>query len=450
MDASYWRALIEPVVAGRKIVLTCNPVNAQRAMARELRELGAADVFVLGDGMGTGAPPDGPWFALDVRGDTTMEALRAGQAMLRALPPDAVDALDRFDPDREALVIGNFLNEVSEVAGRGCLSWRRPAWLALEDKTVVDELWDRVGVPRAPSRIVEVASLQPRVGDVVAGDARDGFHGGAELTRWVRSEADAAAVLELVRGHCDTARVMPFLEGIPCSIHGIVFPDFVAALRPVEMTSLRRGGEFFYAGAATYWDPPDVDREEMRGLAKRVGAHLRDAYDFRGAFTVDGVMTEDGFRPTELNPRMGAGLGVMARGTPGLPLDLLNQAVIAGLDLDYRPDELERSLVEAADARRAGGTWRALTDAARLTMRNQPVTWDGQQWQVAKAEEAPNAWVDVGESNLGCYVRLWLDPSSTPVGPSIGPRAAAFYAFCDRELGTGVGPLEWAVDVRSR
>jgi hypothetical protein len=448
VDASYWRELIKPVVAGRKIVLTCNPVNAQKVTVDELRELGATEVFVLGDGMGTGPTPDCDWFALDVRGDTVMDAIRAGQAMLRALPADAVTALDTFDPRREALVIGTFLNEVPEVAGRRSLSWRWPAWLALEDKTVVDALWDAIGVPRAPSRVVAVHGLEPRVGEVVAGDAREGFHGGAELTRWVRTESDAEPVLQLMRRHCDTVRVMPFLEGIPCSIHGIVFPDFVVALRPVEMTCLRRGGEFFYAGAATYWDPPEADRDEMRAIARRVGEHLRAAHDFRGAFTVDGVMTEDGFRPTELNPRMGAGLGVMARGAPQLPIDLVNQSLIAGRDLDYRPHDFERVLVDVADACRAGGTWRALTDAGAQRMKNQPIVWEGDAWRRPVDGEPADGWVDVGDSNLGCLVRLRLDPARTPAGPSIGPRAAAFYAFCDSEVGTDVGPLESAMDAR--
>lgn len=448
MDPGYWRDVVKPVVAGRKIVLTCNPVNAQTAVVNELRQLGAADVFVLGDGIGVGSAPDCEWFALDVRGDSLMEVLRAGQEILRSLPRDAIAALDRFDADRGALVVGSFLNEVPEVAGRRCLSWRRPAWLALEDKTLADALWDKIGVPRAPSRLADAQAFNPGVGDVIAGDAREGFHGGAELTRWVRTEADVDPVRLLMQRHCDVVRVMPFLEGIPCSIHGVVFPQFAASLRPVEMTCLRRGGEFFYAGAATYWDPPERDRDQMRTVAKQVGEHLRAEYDFRGAFTIDGVMTEDGFLPTELNPRMGAGLNVIARAAPGLPIDLLNQALIAGLDLDYRPHDFERFLVDSADDHRAGGTWRALKDSAGRRMENQAVVWNGSTWRYAIDAETPNGRVDVGDSSLGCFVRLSLDPATTPAGSSIGARAASFYAFCDSELGTTVGALEEAIDVR--
>ena len=69
----------------------------------------------------------------------------------------------------------------------------------------------------------------------------------------------------------------------------------------------------------------------MRGVARRVGAELRRRVGFGGAFTVDGVMTAEGFRPTELNPRMGAGLMQIARGADEVPVDLVHQCAAAGL-----------------------------------------------------------------------------------------------------------------------
>jgi hypothetical protein len=446
MDAGYWRELLAPIVAGRKIVLTGLPVNAQASTVRQSREFGAADLFVIGDGVGTGPPPDCASVVLHIEGATMMEAIRAGQAALRSLPADAAAALEAFDPAREALVIGTFLNEVEQVAGRPCLGWRRPEWIALEDKVVIDELWDAVGVPRAPSRVVPVGDLAYEPDVVWAGDARDGFHGGAHLTRWIRIEGDAEAARAHLQPACDVARVMPFLEGIPCSIHGIVFPTDVAALRPVEMVTLRRGSEFVYAGAATYWDPPDRDRDEMRAIARRVGEELRDRVGFRGAFTVDGVMTTDGFRPTELNPRMGAGLNQIARGTD-LPLDLLNQALIGQLDLDYRPADFEAIVVETADACRSGGTWTFVPTPFEQSPARRLI-WTGDTWRPAADDVEPDARYEVGPASIGGRLFLSLVPGRTPAGPSIGERAVAFYAFADHELGTSMGPLEAAPDVR--
>ena len=168
----------------------------------------------------------------------------------------------------------------------------------MEDKVVVDAFWDRAGVDRQPSRVVpldETARVASEVdrgdGTVWAADAREGFHGGATQTYWVRDDASLARALEGLRPVCDSVRVMPFLEGIPCSIHGIVLPDGVAVLRPVEMVTLRREHDFVYAGCATYWDPEPAVREQMRAVARlRWAARLRDEVDFRGTFTVDGVV----------------------------------------------------------------------------------------------------------------------------------------------------------------
>lgn len=447
MDAGYWRDLLRPIVAGRKVVLTGTPVAGAAARVAEMGELGAVGVFVIGEGMGTGALPACEWVALDVSADTMMGAIRAGMAALRTLPAHAAEALAAFDPLGDALVIGTFLNEVPEVGGRPCLAWRPPSWVALEDKVVIDELWDAVGIPRAPSRVVEVDDLTSGTGVVWAGDAREGFHGGAELTRWIRTEADAADALPIMRAHCDRVRVMPFLDGIPCSIHGVVFPDYVAALRPVEMVTLRRGSEFFYAGAATYWDPPPADREAMRTIARVVGDELRARVEFRGAFTVDGVLTADGFRPTELNPRMGAGLNQIARGIPDVPIDLLNQALIAGLDLDYRPVEFEELVVDTADASRSGGTWCFVpTTFEQSPMRR--LVWTGAAWMWAADDQPSDGRFEAGPGNTGGRLFLSLAPARTPAGPSIGERAVAFYDFCDRELNAGIGRLEAAPDLR--
>ncbi|MBA3653432.1 MAG: hypothetical protein H0W70_04490 [Actinobacteria bacterium] len=447
MVADYWRGLIAGELAGRDIVLTGSPVNAAGAAVIESRELGAARVFVLGEGMGTGSPPDAEWFCLPIDGDSIMEVIRAGQAVLRDLPDDARAALDRFDPDGEALVIGSFLNEAPEVAGRPCLAWRRPEWLALEDKVVVDELWDAAGVDRAPSRVVAVEDLAWRGSEVWAGDAREGFHGGAELTRWVTTQAAATASAAEMAAHCDRVRTMPFLEGIPCSIHGFVLAERVAALRPVEMITLRSGEQFFYAGAATYWDPPDPDREAMRDIARRVGAELRRRVDFRGAFTVDGVMTAGGFRPTELNPRLGAGLRALGRGLPQVPFDLLNQVIVSRPDLDYRPAEFEEVVLDAADRHRGGGTWRGVTTTLE-PVPVRPLTWTGDGWRWAADDAPADGWVEAGASNLGGFIRLTTNAARTPAGPSLAPRAAAFYAFSDAELGTDIGALTPASDLR--
>jgi hypothetical protein len=260
---------------------------------------------------------------------------------------------------------------------------------------------------------------------------------------------------------------MPCLEGIPCSIHGIVFPDHVVALRPVEMVVHRRpvAPRFRYAGCATWWDPPTEDRDEMRAIARRVGAQLRDEVDFRGAFTVDGVLSADGFLPTELNPRMGAGLNTMMTSISELPLQLVLDALVGEIALDLRPVELEATILAAADATRSGGTWTTVDavdadaigdDGRRVAL---GTSGDDAGGDAGNGHATPTVrWAEPGERGAGTvvatsspqrsFVRCLFDADALAAGPSIAPVAAAFWAFTDRELGTGVGLLEPARAVR--
>jgi hypothetical protein len=232
---------------------------------------------------------------------------------------------------------------------------------------------------------------------------------------------------------------MPFLDGVPCSIHGIVLPDGVAVFRPVEMVTLRRGREFVYVGCATYWDPADEVRDHMRSIARTAGRTLAAELDFRGAFTVDGVVCADGFWPTELNPRFGAGLNVIARAS-GLPILLTNDLVVGGHDLGRTAEAIEQELLELADARRGGGTWMGgLTHEAEPDVRH-----------VVRDDDGVVRWSDDGLGDavtIGAgFIRCLYDAERTPVGPSSAPRACEFWSFVDRELGAGTGRLTPAPD----
>jgi hypothetical protein len=235
---------------------------------------------------------------------------------------------------------------------------------------------------------------------------------------------------------------MPFLEGVATSIHGIVLPDGVVVLRPVELVTLRHGHDLRYSGCATFWDPPDAVREEMRDAARAVGAALRDTVDFRGAFTLDGVATADGFRPTEMNPRFGAGLNVITRGLAGVPLPLVLDLVVAGRPLGISAADLEAEILTVADATRSGGTWQLhgptpqVVDGARAC-------FDGTDWRWAGDGEPADAVVVAAQG----FARASFEPDRTPVGPSVGDRSVAFWRFADAAIGTAAGPLVAPPDV---
>jgi hypothetical protein len=451
---------LRPLFGGRKLVLTGGPLAALTGVCRRVRDLGAERPFLLATGIGTGevpAPDEAEWCVVEVRAPDVIAEIRAAMRMLRLLPGEVLAALDRWDPERQALVLSPMFNELPEIAGRRVYGPRRPEWRRLEDKVIVDDLWDELGVTRAPSEVVAAdpaalraaaGRLDRGAGTAWAGDARQGFNGGAFCLRWVRGDEDVAEAVAFLAARCDRVRVMPFLEGIPCSIHGVVFPDGVAAFRPVEMVTLRCPGSnrLRYAGAATFWDPPEADREVMRDLARRVGEGLRERVGYRGAFTVDGVLAAEGFLPTELNPRLGAGLSTMTRDLPDLPVALLDRALIEGERLAIGADDLERQVLLAADRTRAGGAW-TVTDVATDATRELPVEFEGGACRPAGGRQADGV-LSVGPSGVGGFVRLALDPDRVPAGRSVAPLAVAAFALADERFGTGMGPLEPARAVR--
>ena len=444
-------AALRNVFDGRRVILAGDVPAAWTEHVGLLRAAGAVDLMVVAtSGHGAGAGPDLPTVVVEPPdGLTFLQRIHFGTDVLQDPPKRVLTALDTFDPTGEALVVGTFLNPATELGGRRFLAHRRPEWVALEDKVVVDSFWDRAGIDRAPSVVVDLADATAAAididrgnGTVWAADAREGFTGGGSGVRWVtdepsrgRAEADLGAI-------CDQVRVMPFLEGIPCSIHGIVLPDGVAALRPVEMVTLRRGNDLVYAGCATFWDPPDDVREHMRTVARRAGEQLAHEVDFRGTFTVDGVVTSNGFRPTELNPRFGAGINTIGRASM-LPIVLLNDLIVAGHEIGLSAPEFERRLVDAADEHRGGGTWISGANAAMALAAEPVVADEAGEFRRAQPTDSPTATVMAG----GDHVRCRYEPGAVPVGPSTGALAASFWRFADRELGTDVGPLTPAVQL---
>ena len=463
VDATYYQDLLRPIFKDRSVVILGLPLAGATNVVNQLRSMGADRCLVIATGPGTGAFPskeDADWVILTQRFSDIVAELHEVERVMANPSPEVRHALERYDPDRRAIVLAPVVTLgpiPPEMAGRRVWGARPSSSLTLEEKTTIDTFWDRIGVARAPSMIAPVSidaiigahrRLERGAGTVMAGDARDGLHGGAHLIRWIRGDEDLTKAVEVFRACCDRVRVMPFLEGIPCSIHGLVFGDYSLAVRPVELLTLRPSGRmtFLYAGAATFWDPLEVDRVYMRSVAHRIGDAYRQLIG-TGAFTADGVMTESGWIPTELNPRFGAGLSVIARGLPDLPLILLCQALQGGEGLNYRPTELEQLLVTAADDHRSGGGWTVIKKQEEES-REHPLARAENGYRLAGHDDQVDGTLVIGPSNVGGFVRFVLDPARTPVGQSVAPRVIAAFALADREFGTDLGPLTPAKDVR--
>lgn len=237
--------------------------------------------------------------------------------------------------------------------------------------------WSAAGVDHHASVVVPAtldaattaaAGVHRGDGCVWSGDARDGVNGGSEYVRRVRDRTQARDAAAFFAARCDRVRVSPYLVGTPCSIHGFVLPDGVAAFRPAEQMMLVDpvDGRFVFAGTSTWWDPTAGDRQDMRASARRVGAVLRERIGYRGGFSIDGVLTADGFRPTELNPRFSGGLAGIGRAVSPIPLELAQYATVAGRDIGVTAGVLEELVTEAADANRFGAVI-ATTARVRLS-----------------------------------------------------------------------------------
>ena len=459
--SAYYEELLRPVFAGRKFLFVGNIAVGLRKLARQLTRLGAERPFLIAANQGTGdlpPPEEAELRVLGIEKKNPIEEFRSLHRVVENLPLELRTDINAWDPSGSArLIFPSPLTEPLHVAGRKAYAARPPSWAALEDKVNIDAFWDAVGVNRAPSRIVPAdhdalksaaATLDRGLGTVWAADARDGIHVGAVGVRWVQHGASGQESFASLRCMADRIRVMPFLEGIPASIHGIVFPDSVAVFRPVEMVVLRptSGDRLHFAGCTTAFDPNPDDRMAMRDLARRVGVALRETVNYRGPFGIDGILSEDGYVPTELNAREGAGLARIAEAS-GLPLTPLCLAAAQGERLDYRPDLLEQVIVESADARRICTGWSVTSRKFGVT-RILDIVRDGSGYREAQAGEPRDATLVVGPNSAGGFVRFVLNPDRIEKGPSAAREILQAFQFSDRVLGTDFGAFEVARNVR--
>ena len=400
------------------------------------RDLGCP-VLVVATSRGVGPlPPDGSYEVVWLEPPATAsltEEVRLHDRLVRRLPDDLRAAVDAFDPERRGLWYTTpFVTTDEPVDGRPVTGGRPASFLALEDKLVADAIWDAADVERAPYRIVDLADdaaldaataeLGTELGAVWSGDARDGFNGGGNFVRWLRDDRDRAAAAAFFRPRCDRVRVLPFLEGVPCSIHGFVLPDGTAVLRPVEIVTLRdpAARTMTYSGLGSTWDPPPADREAMRAAARRVGAHLQRDHGYRGAFGVDGVLTADGFRPTELNTRMSAGATALSEVDRRF-FTFLQAALVDGTDPGLTAADVE-GLVPAMDMERVGKVVAFAEGTAEASQESYPVTWDGRSF--ARAEEETGNLFQIGSASSGLFARV--DPCTAVVpGRRLAPVNAA-------------------------
>ena len=461
IDVEALRAYLMEPLRGRKVILAYRYLASILPALAVLDSLGCPKPLVIARGVGTGelpVPDAAVVHMMEMPASSMTEEARSLERLSLSPPADVLAAVDAYDPDHEGVWWLGAIGMNVPVDGRPVYGGRPPAWAALENKTAVDEIWDAVGARRAHSEVVEVdqdpLSVARRLdagdGTVWAGDNRDGTNGGGDYIRWVRDDALAGSAQQFFSAHCDFVRVMPFLEGVPCSIHGFVLPDGVVPLRPMELVTLRSVAEsrFLYGGLSTWWDPAEADREQMRELARRTGALLRNRHGFLGAFGIDGVLTHEGFRPTEINPRFSGGITAISRGISELPLEMLQLNLAVGRDIGVSAADLEPLLVALADRNRVGRA-AAITEAVRpADSTTVSVVWNDRELLVAPDPAARSGEVVIRPTALGALIHLVPVDGVLKPGMRMASLNAALMRFADRQWGTAFGPVEIAPDVR--
>jgi hypothetical protein len=465
--SSWERHLCEPF-AGRKVICAFEVLAAMTSRVAKLQRWGAQRPLLIADGVGTGPLPleteaDVVVMGRAAPGQTLTEQVRARMSP-SWLDDEARAAVDAYDPAGEAVwwVSPPALNE--PLLGRPVLGGRPRTQARLEDKLAVDALLAAVGAPHeasvvAAARLDDLLAASQTVGAGVetsdpvvwAGDSRDGVNGGGDFVRVVRTPQQARAAADFFAAACDRVRVSAWLDGVPCSVHGIVLPDGVAVLRPLELASLRddRRGRLVYAGMGTGWDPPAADADAMRELARSIGVHLAAAYGYRGAFGIDGVLTEDGFRVTELNSRFSGGLTRFNRVSPTAFLDLVQINALLGRDVGRSAAEIERAALADLDADRFADVM-AMSTATRPTRTTSVMVCpDGDRLVTTDDEDSAIGVVSFGPSTTGGFVRLGLEEGAVQPGLRTAPLALLVLQLADELWGTQFGALSIPTDVRS-
>jgi hypothetical protein len=411
---------LRSAVTGRAIVLLGRLPKSAEAPVGLLRAAGAGPFLrvSLRGGAPAGAAdiepvvlepgPAGPDFILEVA---------AFERRLAAPRAPLLARLRAFDPDGRALVIGPNHLHCEGLDGRPRLGGRTPLDLSLEDKTTIDALWDTLGLARLPSRIATTddrslaaaaAAIDRGDGTVWAADNTTAVEGGAIGTRWVHDAHSAAEARALLAPRCRTVRIMPFVPGLPVSIHAWCLERGVAVLSPMEMVVLRhrRTGAFRFCGIATTWSPPHEATDSMRRFARAAARHLH-ARGYRGALSIDGVLGADGFVPTELNARFPAGLSQLAQRMDGLPLALADALIREGGLAELSPAGLQ-AVLRAGIARHPIAWLHSRTPRAPSLDHAVGLVWRGDAFARAEVGEPAATTLHWREGQVGGALRLDL------------------------------------------
>lgn len=359
---------------------------------------------------------------------------------------------DAFDRQRAArLLLPDPLDPPQTGTRRG-FGRRSPVWRVLENKTIVDTLWDAMSIPRARSIVADSPANLAHLGGLVdqgagvicAVQPADGSgSAGGDGIYWWRTQPPPTAQ-SAVRDAW--VRLMPLLAGLPTRLHGLVTANNVISFPPLEVVALPRldRGTFLCAGTA----PMLCQHGELLAITEHAGQVLRGRIAYRGAFSIDGILTTAGFRPTDLNARITSAMEAVP---PALRVRLHLANMLAREDAELDPLAL-RTLARIVFRRPASYTLYGAATAANERPRTALVRWQGEHLRVADGSQA-HGDLTISPSLRGWLLTATLRVEHLPPNRSLNSLAARVFELSDAVLGTDFGALaapEGALDEAAR
>ena len=453
MDLDLIEQRVREITEGKRWIITPDAAAGATSLVETLKEHGAEAVMVIAGTEGVGDLPQAEAFHYTRTGGTSMmTGIREFVASVENPSPATIAAIERFDPDGSAMVLRIGYLKYEELAGRRVYGARPRSWSEIEDKTKADALFTDAGVATAPHEIVPIRDasdahdrLKGPLGSVWVADNKEGWHGGGEYVKWVRDDDLVGAATAWFGQHADLVRVMPFLDGIPSSIHGFVTANGVAVFLPIEMTILRTVHEpgFYYAQGSNYWTPPDDVTTTMRDAARSVGQLLHQRIGYLGGFGIDGVCTKDGWLPTEINPRMSLGHFLQGQAAD-IPLATIERALLEG-DIEVAATDLEDAVVNAAATSRQGGMMFPLEESHEADSLQFSLDVEGAV--AVRDDEESDGTMRIGPSAFGGIIMVRFEPSRMPVGPSVAPIALDLIDLARETWGVTIPEVTHAPDL---
>jgi hypothetical protein len=288
-------------------------------------------------------------------------------------------------------------------------------------------------VADGPVDLTRLGRLMDEGGGVVcAFQAADGLpSAGGDDIYWWRDKPPPHLGLSHPGGR---VRLMPLLAGLPTRVHGLITADDVIAFPPMEVIALPRRdrGTFLCAGTA----PTLGEHPELRAVTERAGDALRNILGYRGAFSIDGILTSHGFRPTDLNARL---TSAMEAAPPALRvrLHLANMLAREGAALD--PNAL-RTLAQDTFARPERYTLYGAASKANGTPCTVLVRWHGQRLLVAYDDHV-HGRLAITRSLRGWLLTATLHSRYVPTTGALNTIAPQVFELSDTALGTDFGAL---------